>query len=187
MKRVLIALGILQSGDMGKYIAVTVATLAVVLALPFLAVLSMGSEALAFLNSTTSAEHAEQEGFYMGDAMPGNTYAWGNCTYWVFAMRYWNDATIPTAWGNANTWDERAIRDGYIVNKTPEVGAIMQSDEGEYGHVAYVVAVDKENGKWTISEMNAPTLNVVSKRTFAANSAIFYDFIHGKKDAPWKP
>lgn len=182
MTRALLVLRILTSGDLSKQIAVVLGVIVVVLALPVLAVFSMGEEAVAFLNGSPSAESAEQQGFYMGGSVPGDTYAWGNCTYWAFAMRLWAGNSIPTSWGNANTWDERAIRDGYLVNHTPVVGAIMQSDEGDAGHVAYVIEIDGATGKWKISEMNAPTFNVVSQRTFAASSAAYYDFIHSKKD-----
>lgn len=170
-----------HAGSIKKYGVVALATVAVVLALPILAVFSLGSDVVNFLNASPSAEAAEQGGFYMGGLVPGDTYAWGNCTYWVFAMRYWADEIIPTSWGNANTWDDNAQTDGYTINHTPAVGAIMQTDAGDLGHVAYVTEVNPETGQWKISEMNAPNFNVVSSRTFAANSAIYYNFIHDKK------
>lgn len=171
-----------------KQIAIVLATMAIVLSLPFLAVVSMGSEVLTFLSGTSSAEAAETQGFYMGGAVPGDTYAWGNCTYWAFAMRLWAGYPIPTTWGNANTWNDRAELDGYVVNHTPAVGAVYQTDEGQYGHVAYVIAVDDKTGKWTISEMNNVGLNIVNTRTFAKESAIYYKFIHDKKgESTWKP
>lgn len=178
----LVVIRILTDKELSKQVAVVISTIIVVLALPVLAVFSMGEDAVAFLNATPSAESAEQQGFYMGGSVPGNTYAWGNCTYWTFAMRLWAGSAIPTSWGNANTWDERAIRDGYLVNHIPAVGAIMQSDEGEAGHVAYVTEANSTTGKWKISEMNAPNLNVVSTRTFDISSAAHYDFIHSKNN-----
>lgn len=163
-------------------------SLVLVIALPVAAVGSMGTEALTFLASSPNAEAAETRGFYMGGPIPGNTYEWGNCTYWSYAMRLWAGNPIPTTWGNANTWDDRARADGYIVNTIPVVGAIFQNDSGRYGHVAYVIAVDSVTGDWTISEMNAPTLNVVTHRTFPKNAAGYYRFIHDKKGAPsWTP
>lgn len=163
-------------------------SLALIVSLPVVAVGSMGASALTFLASTPNAEAAETKGFYMGGPIPGNTYAWGNCTYWSYAMRLWAGNPIPTTWGNANTWDDRARADGYVVNSIPAVGAIYQDDSGDYGHVAYVIAVDPISGDWTISEMNAPTLNVVTHRTFSKNSAGYYTFIHDKKGAPaWTP
>lgn len=171
------------SGDMKKYIIVTLATMAVILFLPILAVFSMGSSVLTFLSSTPSAKAAASQGFYMGGPIPGNTYEWGNCTYWAYAMRLWANKQIPTSWGNANTWDERAINDGYLVNHTPQVGAVFQSDAGDWGHVAYVSVVDNKTGEWTISEMNSVGLNIVSTRTFAASAAVYYDFIHNKQVA----
>lgn len=167
-------------GDLKKYIAITLATLAVVIALPVLAVFSMGSDVLAFLSGSPSAISAEEQGFYLGPSTPGNGYVWGNCTYWVYSMRYWANSPIGGYWGNANMWDESAAREGYLIDRTPTVGAIMQTDEGDAGHVAYVTDVNSETGQWKISEMNAPHLNVVSTRTFDKSAAAFYKFIHGK-------
>lgn len=175
-------------GAMKKQIALVLATITLVLLIPFIAVISMGSNVLVFLDSTPSAEAAESLGFYMGGPIPGNTYEWGNCTYWVYAMRLWAGHPIGQYWGNANTWDESALNENYIVNQTPVAGAIFQTDEGQWGHVAYVTKVDATTGKWTISEMNAPHLNVVTIRTFARESAVHYNFIHDKKGAvPWTP
>lgn len=170
-----------------RTIAVVLATLVVILSLPFMAVMSMGTDVLSFLAGTPDAKAAETQGFYMGGEVPGDTYAWGNCTYWAFAMRLWAGTPIPTTWGNANTWDDRARADGYEVNHTPAVNAVFQTDEGEWGHVAYVIKVDDKTGDWTISEMNAPHLNVVSQRTFSKDSAQYYNFIYGKKGEVWTP
>lgn len=185
-------LGLLNFGLIGnslkRQVALVLATLVIVLALPFIAVIGMGSEVLAFLSAAPNAEAAQTLGFYMGGPVPGDTYDWGNCTYWVYAMRLWAGHPIGQYWGDANTWDESALSENYIVNHTPIAGAIFQTDEGQWGHVAYVTKVDATTGKWTISEMNAPTLNVVSTRTFSKDSAAYYDFIHDKKGAdPWTP
>ena len=74
---------------------------------------------------------------------------------------------------SANTWDDYAKRDGYVVNNTPAVGAVFQTDVGEYGHVAYVIGVNDTTGEWRISEMNAPTINVVSTRTFSKEAVSY--------------
>lgn len=171
-----------------KLLALVVVTMSIVFTLPMMAVFAMGGPTLSWLANTPDAETAEIRGFYMGGHMEGNTYAWGNCTWWAYAMRQWAGSPIPTSWGNANTWDNNAERDGYIVNSTPATGSIYQTDEGEYGHVAYVIAVDPLDGRWTISEMNAPTLNVVSTRTFSPEAAAHYKFIHSKPgDEAWIP
>jgi surface antigen len=166
--------------DMKRYTLVVFATMVVVVSLPVLVVFSMGGTVLSFLNGTVSSEQAATRGFYMGPSVPGDTYAWGNCTYWAFAMRLWANDPIPSNWGNANTWDDNARRDGYEVNHIPQIGAVFQTDEGDFGHVAYVVSVKSESGVWVISEMNAPVLNVVSQRTFPRAAASMYTFIHGK-------
>jgi len=173
-----------------RILALIIVSMFVVLSLPVVAVFSMGMPTLSWLANTPNAKAAETQGFYMGGVMPGNTYAWGNCTWWAYAMRTWAGSPIPNTWGNANTWDDYAKRDGYVVNNTPAVGAVFQTDAGGggYGHVAYVIAVNPINGDWTISEMNAPTLNVVSQRTFSSGAAEHYNFIHNKLGSePWTP
>lgn len=171
-----------------RYISLALATMAVVVALPVMAVFAMGSSVVMFLSGTANAQQAETLGFYMGGPVDGDTYAWGNCTYWAFAMRLWAGNPIPITWGNANTWDDRAIEDGYVVDHIPAVGAVYQTDAGDLGHVAYVAKMDTTTGAWTISEMNSKGLNIVSTRTFAKESAIYYNFIHDKKGAiAWTP
>lgn len=165
-----------------KHLIIVFASLAVVVALPFLAIGAMGSDVLTFLSNAPSAKAAETQGFYTGPPVPGDTYTWGNCTYWAFAQRLWAAKSIPTNWGNANTWDDNARAQGYVVDHTPATTAVFQTDDGDFGHVAYVTEV-KPDGTWTITEMNAPHLNVVSTRTFAASAAAHYTFIHDKKSS----
>ncbi len=184
----LLALNVVSGGNLKKQAALVLATMAIIVALPFAAVFAMGESVVTFLSGVPSLKAAESQGFYTGGPVEGDTYAWGNCTYWSFAMRLWAGYPIPTSWGNANTWDDRAIRDGYEVNHTPALGAVFQTDNGEWGHVAYVANVNNQSGQWTISEMNFIGLNIISKRTFTREAAASYTFIHGKKGAPqWNP
>lgn len=181
-----LTLNLVTGGNVKKQISLVLATMVVILALPFMAVISMGSDVLQFLNAMPSAKAAETQGFYLGGPIPGDTYEWGNCTYWAYAMRLWAGHPVGQWWGNANTWDDNARLEGYIVDHTPAAGAVFQTDDGKWGHVAYVTKVDPDTGEWTISEMNAPHLNVVSTLTFAKESAVYYTFIHDKKGAaPW--
>ena len=184
----LLALNMVTGGSLKKQAALVLATMAIIVALPFAAVFAMGESVVTFLSGVPSLAAAESQGFYTGAPVEGDTYAWGNCTYWSFAMRLWAGYPIPTSWGNANTWDDRAIRDGYEVNHTPAVGAVFQTDNGEWGHVAYVASVNSQSGEWAISEMNFIGLNILSRRTFSRDAASSYTFIHGKKgEAPWSP
>ena len=184
----LLAFNVVTRGDLKKQVSIVFATMVITVALPFAAVFAMGESVVTFLSGVPSISAAETQGFYTGGPIEGNTYAWGNCTYWAFAMRLWAGYPIPTTWGNANTWDDRAEADGYVVNRTPAVGAVYQTDEGNWGHVAYVVAVNNQTGEWTISEMNDAGLNIVGKRTFSRESAAYYKFIHDKNGAaPWNP
>ncbi len=66
-------------------------------------------------------------------------------------MPYWGGV------GNANQWDNNAIRAGIPVNGTPKPGAIAVSNAGYYGHVMYVEQVGVVNGQQAIyvSDYNA--------------------------------
>lgn len=181
------ALILTVAGFNKKTIALVLAALAVIVALPFMALFSLGTGTLSFLmgsegSDTVYAVSTDVQGLYEGPEIEGNTYAWGNCTYWAYALRLKYGNPIPTTWGNANTWDDRAIADGYVVDHTPAVGAVYQTDAGDLGHVAFVSNVDPETGDWTISEMNVKGLDVVSSRTFKAGAGLFYNFIHDKAD-----
>lgn len=183
-----VGLNIVTKGSLKKQIVIVLVTITIIVSLPFAAVFAMGGSVVTFLSGVPSIAEAETLGFYMGGPVPGDTYEWGNCTYWAFAMRLWAGYPIPVTWGNANTWDDNAINDGYEVNHIPAVGAVFQTDEGYWGHVAYVMAVNDQTGEWTISEMNVAGLNMVGKRTFSKDSAMYYNFIHDKKGAPaWNP
>ncbi|MEO6760802.1 MAG: CHAP domain-containing protein [Candidatus Saccharimonadales bacterium] len=169
-----------------KQVSLVLATLLVILALPVMAVFSLGTSTLLYLvnslegSDSTRAISTTTVGLYEGPEVAGDTYAWGNCTYWAYALRLKAGSPIPTTWGNANTWALRAILDGYQVDHTPTPNAVMQTTAGDLGHVAYVTAVDPISGAWTISEMNAKALDVVDVTTYPAAATQYYSFIHDK-------
>ncbi len=79
-----------------------------------------------------------------------NGYDPGWCT-WYAASR----VSVPTNWGNASTWDDRARLSGWTVSQVPVPGAIAQRNGG-WGHVGIVEDVKQEGGVWYIkySDMN---------------------------------
>ncbi|MBQ1344086.1 MAG: S-layer homology domain-containing protein [Firmicutes bacterium] len=85
-------------------------------------------------------------------------------------------------WGNANTWDDTARALGYRVDNTPAVGAVAYWDNGYYGHVAWVAAVDGNNV--TIEEYNYDYDGGYHTRTIPASEP--YGYIH-IKDLPSTP
>jgi surface antigen len=155
----------------------------VLLILPSAVVASVSNIGDLLENGVSAGDSGGNGVFYTGSSPSDNTYAWGNCTYWVFIQRLNAGNPIPNTWGNAATWAYYAELQGYVVDQTPAVGAIMQTANSAkgLGHVAYVIAVDPATGAWTISEMNSKGLNVVSERTLTAANALDYNFIHGKE------
>ena len=78
----------------------------------------------------------------------GNGYVPGYCTYYAASR-----VSIPSNWGNANTWDNRARASGWTVSSVPVAGAIFQTDAGWAGHVGIVEEVHGD-GTITVSDMN---------------------------------
>ncbi len=78
-----------------------------------------------------------------------NGYDYGWCT-WYAASK----VAVPANWGNANTWDNYAVRSGWTVSSVPRPGAVAQTDAGGLGHVGVVEAVSEDGTKIKYSDMN---------------------------------
>lgn len=87
----------------------------------------------------------------------GNTYYWGQCTWYVKERR----PDLPNMLGNGGQWAGNAAAQGYSIGYTAVAGAVAEQP----GHVAYVDSVNA-NGTMNISEMNyAGGVGVVHYRT----------------------
>lgn len=113
------------------------------------------------------------------DPMENNTYDDGECTFYVFDKVKADGMMIERSWGDAETWAARAKSDGYTVNNNPEKGALMQTDRGEIGHVAYIESVN-DDGSFKITEMNLSEPYEVTERTIDSENINYYQFIHPK-------
>lgn len=109
----------------------------------------------------------------------GNGYSYGYCTWYAFNRRAEIGHPIGSNWGNAVSWASYARSAGFAVDRTPEVGAVLQNGGGwgGYGHVAVVESVGAD-GSVTVSEMNYAGWNIISKRTIPASQAGSYNYIH---------
>lgn len=161
-----------------KYTIVSMCICLIVLcSLPLFAMHVLGKTLLGDIAQFPSLD--QDTGLYQGPLDSADAYDWGNCTYWVSMLRRQAGHPIPNTWGNASTWAERALRDGYLVDHQPSAGAIMQISgvANGLGHVAYVTVVDG-NGNWTISEMNVLGLDQVDTKILSPQAAFTYNFIH---------
>ncbi|MEO5949905.1 MAG: CHAP domain-containing protein [Candidatus Saccharimonadales bacterium] len=110
-------------------------------------------------------------------ASAGNRYAFGNCTWYAYERRAQLGRPVGSFWGNGAEWDNSARAAGFLVDRTPEPGAI-QVMEGGAGHVAIVEEVYSD-GSIRLSEMNyAGNFNRVTSRTMSAGSAGGFNYIH---------
>ena len=152
-----------------KEIWIVMVSLAVIVALPLVALAS---------TSSYSSEKTSALSLYTGPVSTTDTYFFGQCTYWAALRREQIGKPVPNDWGNANTWAINARVAGYLVDHVPAVGAVMETTAGQFGHVAFVESVDADNGSWTISEMNYKGWDVTDNRTLPAAFAFQYNFIH---------
>lgn len=111
-------------------------------------------------------------------ASAGNRYSIGYCTWYVYERRAELGRSIGSFWGNATSWANSARGAGFLVDRNPEVGSIIQNGGG-LGHVAIVESI-APNGDLTLSEMNyGGGWNVKHYgRIIPAGQSGLYNYIH---------
>jgi surface antigen len=104
-----------------------------------------------------------------GGSTAGNTYPWGQCTWWACQRRHQLGLWCANYMGNAAQWPGSARAAGRSVSGVPSVHAIVVFQPGQYGAAAYYghvgVVESVGNGTITFSESNARGLGVISYRT----------------------
>lgn len=106
--------------------------------------------------------------------VPINLYTQGQCTFYAFQRRLELNSPISNLWGDAKYWGDQARYQGFVVNNTPQLGAILVTKEGVYGHVAIVEKILPTH--IIVSEMNWIAPYVVNQRIIYDFNQ--YDYIH---------
>ena len=78
-----------------------------------------------------------------------SSYPTGQCTWGAKTLCPW----AGDYWGNGGQWATSARAAGFRTGSTPQVGAIASWDDGGYGHVAVVTAVESAT-RIQVSEAN---------------------------------
>ena len=78
-----------------------------------------------------------------------SSYPMGECTWGAKTLAPW----AGDYWGNGAQWATSAAATGFRTGSTPQVGAIACWNDGAYGHVAVVTAVES-NTRIQVSESN---------------------------------
>lgn len=136
---------------------------------------SSSSTAASYTSTTTSGTQTAKNS-------AGNTYAWGQCTWYVKSVAPW----AGNYWGNGAQWGASAAAEGFTVNHTPSVGSIVVVAGGQnfggwtaaagYGHVAYVVGV---NGNTiTVQQGGMGFSNPAGPNTQTVSGASNFTYIH---------
>ncbi len=101
----------------------------------------------------------------------GNRFAYGYCTWYVASRR-----SVPWL-GDAWQWYSQAQAYGWATGQAPRAGAIMDTWESGWGHVAIVEKVNPD-GSWLVSEMNFIGWGVISQRTIYPGKVPLIGFIY---------
>ena len=97
-------------------------------------------------NYTPAATTVIQRPTYSSNA---SSYPTGQCTWGAKTLAPW----AGDYWGNGGQWAASAAAAGFRTGSTPQVGAIASWDDGGYGHVAVVTAVESTT-RIQVSECN---------------------------------
>lgn len=123
---------------------------------------------------------------YNGVEYPGaESYAFGNCTQYVYNRIIQLGGKIGTHMGNGGEWGVNAQQQGYFTTMVPtEAYAVsfppgVAGSSSEYGHVAFVEKVYDDHSI-LVSEMNVRGNNVVSQRHISASVAALATYIQPK-------
>ena len=114
-----------------------------------------------------------------GQGYPGNAYALGNCTWYVYNRFAQIGIGIYPYLGNANQWVDSGQAQGYEISTTPKPGSAVVFMNGVagaspiYGHVGFCEYVNSD-GSFLMSEMNFGGLYVSSWRTLKPQSGIYF-------------
>lgn len=123
---------------------------------------------------------------YNGVEYPGaSSYAFGNCTQYVYNRIFQLGGYIGQHMGNGGEWGINAAVQGYYTTSVPTEGYAVSFPPGvagssaAYGHVAFVEKVYPD-GSILVSEMNVKGLNIVSERLINAGTAALATYIQPK-------
>ncbi|KEY61078.1 amidase domain-containing protein [Lactococcus cremoris] len=123
---------------------------------------------------------------YNGVEYPGaDSYAFGNCTQYVYNRIIQLGGQIGTHMGNGGEWGINAQAQGYFTTTVPTDGYAVSFPPGvagsspEYGHVAFVEKVYPDNSI-LVSEMNVKGNNIISERHISAGVAALATYIQPK-------
>lgn len=115
-----------------------------------------------------------------GQGYPGNAYAPGQCTWFVYNRFYQIGKPIDPYLGNATNWASSSQLRGYQVTTEPQAGSAVVFLAGAggshpvYGHVGFCEAVN-EDGSFLMSEMNAAGgLYSLSWRVLSPQTGIYF-------------
>ncbi|MEX2936581.1 MULTISPECIES: CHAP domain-containing protein [Staphylococcus] len=115
----------------------------------------------------------------------GQSYPWGQATWYVHQRRKEIGKPIPLTWGNGSDWANNAKVQGWDVGSKPKVGACVSLKSNQfnasypYGHVMFVEMI-KDDGSIIVSEANVKGEGIISTREFSKADTQKMQFVYDK-------
>lgn len=120
-----------------------------------------------------SAQHGIYSWCKNGSVFSSRRFAYRNCTDYVAWRKglVWGDVSSGGS-GHAKAWRQGWIDRGRTVSSTPRVGAIAWWGTGDFGHVAYVVAINSD-GSARVAEYNYGGTGTYHERNVRAQAYLY--------------
>lgn len=133
-------------------------------------------------STSSSSSSSSASAAASSNTSSGNTYSWGQCTWYVKQVAPW----VGNNWGNGQQWAASAAAAGFTVNNSPSVGSVVVFQGGQnvggwtaaagYGHVAYVTGVS--GNTITIQQGGMGFSNPAGPNTQTVSGASNFQYIH---------
>ncbi|MFM0788401.1 phage tail tip lysozyme [Streptococcus suis] len=153
----------------------------------WLTFIKSGSGSTGASSATVPAEYKDKlpyglpsdQAVLAGQGYPGNAYALGNCTWYVYNRFAQIGIPIYAYLGDAANWVYTAPNQGYKVTSQPQVGTAVVFAPGvagshtTYGHVAFCEYVNAD-GSFLVSEMNMKGEYSMTWRVLTPQQGIYF-------------
>ncbi|HEM3697670.1 TPA: CHAP domain-containing protein [Streptococcus suis] len=153
----------------------------------WLTFIKSGSGSTGASSATVPAEYKDKlpyglpsdQAVLQGQGYPGNAYALGNCTWYVYNRFAQIGVSIYPYLGDAANWVYTAPGQGYTVTSKPQVGTAVVFAPGvagshtTYGHVAFCEYVNAD-GTFLVSEMNMKGEYSMTWRVLSPQQGIYF-------------
>ncbi|WP_125981829.1 CHAP domain-containing protein [Bifidobacterium goeldii] len=117
-----------------------------------------------------------------GNTVGGSAYPWSQCTWYAYRRRvYYYHLPTGSYMGNGQDWANSGRKLGYLVNRTPHVGAAMVFKAGQLGHspiYGHVAVVERVNADGSVFISECGSIWQGNAHWMTVYNASNYEYVH---------